>query len=387
MDEIASPTEDESPEAALDTAGGSSKGPVRAYSPAVLAERQPRVADLVPTRPLLVVFLILLAVTGVAAIETIHIHSVTLPLQDGAAHLAALDVRERGSLATWYSSMLLTGATVAALVVFGIRSHRVDDYRGRYRIWLWTAAALAWLSLDAATGLHDALGLAIATLAGKQVLTGTLAASCLITWLALYGLVLGALTIRLAIEVWPSLPSFAALLVAALLYFVSGLMRMEMLSAANSLIAAVAHSTVTLLAHVSLASAIGLFTRHVYLDAQGRLKVHIDPDKKRPKPKNRSKLKVVKQEKPEPQETAAPAKPAIAAAAKATEPIRFGASGTAASGAAKSGASISKAALSSADYDDDSDEDEDDDYGGEKLSKSERRRLKKLARNPQRRAA
>jgi len=386
MDEIASPNEDENSEAALDAAGGSSKGPVRAYSPAVLTDRQPRVADLVPTRPLLVVFLILLGVTGVAAIETIHIHTVTLPLREGAAQLAALNVRERGSLASWYSSVLLAGATAAALVVFGIRSHRVDDYRGRYRIWLWAAAALAWLSLDAATGLHDALGLAIATLAGKQVLTGTLAASCLITWLALYGLVLGALTIRLAIEVWPSLASFAALLIAALLYFVSGLMRIEMLSAATPLIAAVADSTVTLLAHVSLAAAIGLFARHVYLDAQGRLKVHIDPDKKRPKPKNRSKLKVVKQEKPEQQDNREPAKPAVAAAAKSSDPIRFGASGNSASGPAKSGATLSKAALSSGDYDDDSDED-DDDYGGERLSKSERRRLKKLARNQQRRAA
>src|SRR4029453_3423720 len=154
--------------------------------------------------------------------------------------------------------------------VFGIRSHRVDDYRGRYRIWLWAAAALAWLSLDAATGLHDALGFAIATLAGKQVLTGTFVASCLITWLALYGLVLGALTIRLAIEVWPSLASFAALLIAALLYFVSGLMRIEMLSAANPLIAAVADSTVTMLAHVSLAGAVGLFPRPVFFYAQGR---------------------------------------------------------------------------------------------------------------------
>ena len=31
------------------------------------------------------------------------------------------------------------------MVVFGIRSHRVDDYRGHYRIWLWTAAAVPFV--------------------------------------------------------------------------------------------------------------------------------------------------------------------------------------------------------------------------------------------------
>jgi hypothetical protein len=370
MDEIASPNEGDTTEPAT----GAAKGPVRAYSPAVLDERQPRVTELLPVRPLWAVCLILLGLTGIAAIEAIHIHAVTLPLKEGAQQLAALDVRERGSLAAWYSSGLLMASAVLALVTFGVRSHRVDDYRGRYRIWLWAAPALAWLSLDAATGMHDALGLGMTLLAGQQVVSAPLAAACTVTWIALYGLVLGTLGVRLAIEIWPSLPSFAALCTSGLLYLFSGLFQLDMLSAATSpLAAAVIESTIALLAHLSLLAAVGLFARHVLLDAGGRLKVHIDPEKKKAKSKHKAKLKVVKEEREPktaaPTPAAKPGQPATAASATAN---------------ARPGAAISKGSLSSPD----DEEDEDDAYEDDRLSKSERRRLKKLARRDgQRRAA
>ena len=377
MDEIATPADD-APESAPPT-GGSAKGPVRAYSPAVLGERQPRVIDFLPVRPLWVALALLVGLAGIAAIEALHVQVARLQLKGGTTHLAAVDVATRGSLATWYASVLLMAATGWSFIVFAIRAHRVDDYRGRYRVWLWTTAALAWLSLDAATGLHNVLGFAVSLAAGQQVLTANAASNHAITWLALYGLVLGALGIRLAIEVWPSLPSFAALLIAGLGYLCGGLAELGMLPTIAPLGAAATASTVALLAHLALAASIGFFARHVYLDATGRLKVHIDPDKKKGKPK-RQRLKVVKEEKPEEAET-----PAVKPATAATQPkeaVKFGAP---AANSAKSGATISSAPSNHDDYED---EDEDDDFDGEKLSKAERKRLKKMARQQnQRRAA
>jgi hypothetical protein len=369
MDEIASPADADNPEASSAPAGGSAKGPVRAYHAAVLSERQPKVTDLLPVRPLWVVVLLLVGLTGIATIEAIHVHAVTLPLIEGASHLAALDARGRGSLAAWYSSALLAAAAALAVVVFGIRAHRVDDYRGHYRVWLWTTAALAWLSLDAATGMHDALGLTLTLLAGKQVFTGSLAAGCTLTWISVYGLVLGTLGLRLAVEVWPSLLSFTALLLAGVLYMCGALLELEMLVVPPSIIEGVIESTVLMLAHLSLLSAVGLYARHVYLDATGRLKVHIDPDRKAKAKK--AKLKVLKADKPE-------SKPA--ATTKTSEPARFGASAAASGGASKP--AITKSTVSSPDEDDD-EYDDDNSYGGSNLSKSERRRLKKLARREQ----
>ena len=372
MDEIASPESDEA-QATAGTTGGSAKGPVRAYHAAVLSEKQPRVTDLLPVRPLWVVVLLLLGLTGIATIEAIHVHAVTLSLEGGAAHLAALDAGERGSLAAWYSSALLAAAAALATVVFGIRAHRVDDYRGRYRVWLWTAAALTWLSLDAATGIHDSLGLGLTLLAGQPVFTASLAAGCTLTWIVVYGLVLGTLGLRLAVEVWPSLVSFTALLMAGLLYLCAALLQLEMVAAPPSIVRGTIESTVIMLAHLSLLSSMGLYARHVYLDATGRLKVHIDPDRKNKSRKSR--LKVVKAD-PKP-------RPAVAVPSTSnTEPAKFGAAATSST---KPGVSITKNNISTSQHDDD----EDDNYGGSNLSRSERRRLKKLARREQqqRRAA
>jgi hypothetical protein len=384
MDEIASPSDADNEAAAL-AAGGSAKGPVRAYSPAVLAERQLKVTDLIPVRPLLVLALFLLALTGIAAIEAIHVHLVTAPIGEAAAHLKSLDVRQPGSLAAWYSSILLAVAVAASLVIYGIRSHRVDDYRGRYRVWLWITAALAWLGLDAATGLHDSLGFAITFLAGKHA-GGDLARVSALTWVALYGVVFGTLALRLAIEVWSSLATFGVLAVASLLYGAAGLIQIQTAPVANPLVAPVVESTITMLAHATLLMAIVLYARHVYLDAQGRLKVHIDPDLKKGKSKSRAKLKVVKADKPT--ESTDQPKPAVAASSTPLGGFKFGSSGSNSNGPlAKASAAISKSNLSSQNSDDEDDEDADDDYGNQNLSKSERRRLKKLARRDQQRRA
>jgi hypothetical protein len=267
----------------------------------------------------------------------------------------------------------------------------VDDYRGHYRIWLWTAAALAWASLDVATGMHDALGAGIALLSGQPLEGETGAAAVRISWLVVYGLAFGTLAIRAGIEVWPSLPSFTSLAAAGLLYLVAGMLLLGMFQAASPLVNSVAASTAILLAHIAVATAVGLYARHIHLDAQGRLKVHIDPDRKKgKKPKSKARLKVVKEERTDEEPHFKPAaKPAAAEAPKAATAPRFGwGSSNSNSPPPKAAASISKPATSG-DYDDDDAEEEDDAYGNQKLSRAERKRLKKLARREQqqRRAA
>ena len=43
------------------------------------------------------------------------------------------------------------------LLIYSIRRHRIDDFRGRYRVWLAAAVACVVLSADSVAGLHDAL--------------------------------------------------------------------------------------------------------------------------------------------------------------------------------------------------------------------------------------
>lgn len=387
-DELAQPADNETAESAS-SGSGSAKGPVRAYSPAVLTERQPRVADLLPVRPFLAVSFVLLLLTAVAAIECLHIYVRTSPI-DGHGYLSALDLSARGNLGSWFAAMLFAGGVGLAVTTLGIRAHRVDDYRGRYRIWLWIAAALVWASIDAATGLHEALGLLIATATHGSLPRENLAAACTISWVVPYSLVFGALAIRLAIEVWSSLASFAALATAGLLYVLAMLATLEMLPQAGPLVDSVVGSSLVLLAHVATVSAIALYARHVYLDADGRLKVHIDPDKKKPAKKPRAKLKVVKAEQDESDE-----RPAKSSAAQKSSSEKSSSDkstgkptltfGGASGNSTKASATISKSAAASAANDE---EDEDSDDGDSNLSRSDRRRMKKLARREEvRRAA
>src|SRR5204862_2271560 len=67
MDEMTSGSEVESPDAT------SVKKTLRAYSETVLEDRQPRITELIPVRPFLVTMIILVALTGVAALETLYI--------------------------------------------------------------------------------------------------------------------------------------------------------------------------------------------------------------------------------------------------------------------------------------------------------------------------
>jgi hypothetical protein len=379
-DELAQPADSETADAGSLPESGSVKGPVRAYCPAVLAERQPRATDLVPVRPVWAAVAILLALTAVAAVECLHIHLHARGIAD-RAQLAALDASARGSLAGWFASLALLGGAALSLVCFGIRVHRVDDYRGRYRVWLWTAAALCWASLDAATGVHDSLGFLLAWLAGQPLAGDAPRAAATISWLAVYGLVFGTLAIRLAIEVWCSLPALTTLAAAGLLYLLAGLGVLDMLPQQGPLVDSVVSTSIGLLAHVALLSTVLLYARHVYLDATGRLKVHIDPDRKRGK-KPRARLKVVKEER------SASSSPAADKPAQLTPPPRFGLATSASSEPAKAGATISRAGAGAPSCDEDDEDEDGEAYGGERLSRAERRRLKKLARrDSQRRAA
>lgn len=389
----------------------SAKGPVRAYSDSVLCDRQRRVSDFIPLRPFALASTILLLITAVAAIEGLYIHTTPPGGHSAAGHFsvrhgrriagehpfAALDLAARGNVGVWFSSLLFAGATLSVLGMLSIRAHRVDDYRGRYRVWWWVAAALAWASLDTATGLHDSVGQGIQLLAGDSLAGGRT-----ILWVALYGVIFGTLALRASLEIWASLPAVVAGSCAALLYFASIAVQLQMAPLPGGhVLHVVIGSSLLMLAHVSLVSCVLCYARHVHFDAQGRLMVTVDTTTKKKKPKSKAKLAVVSDdeadkkpapaakkdqdkkeaEKKEPEKKeAAATKPAPPTAASS---LKFGSSS-----APTASASISNKTNSSpAKYEDDEDEeDADDDLG----TKADKRRLKKLAKREaqqQRRAA
>jgi hypothetical protein len=378
MEEVASPPDSE--QAAPIPAG--KRATVRAYAEQVLTDRQPRISDLIPLRPLVITVLVLTMLTCVAAIETIHICCETSPhltralrsLAIDRAQLAPINLATRANLASWYSSLLLAAGAALSLMIFAIRCHRVDDYRGRYRLWLWACAGLLWASLDAATGIHALVGGSLAWLSGSRELA-------VLGWLAVYLLVFGVLSVRMAIETWHSIESFAALSIAAVLYLVAGMTALGWVTYPGYLLATVLETSLVMIAHVTLLAGLMLYARHVHLDAQGKLPLRLRRQGPKPKRKSRTKLGVVgSHDKEDGEERKAAAKTSGSGAAASKLPSTAPAATSARPGplAAKVAASVSQ------DGDDDDATDASDD--DEQLSKSERRRLKKLMRQ-QRRAA
>src|SRR5262249_12408526 len=77
-----------------------------------------------------------------------------------------LDAVQGGSLASWLSSLIFTLAAVGSVLIYSIRRHKLDDYRGRYRLWLWCAAAWSVMSIDATANLHTPFSLVMSKLSG-----------------------------------------------------------------------------------------------------------------------------------------------------------------------------------------------------------------------------
>jgi hypothetical protein len=304
----------------------------------------------------------------------------------GEHPFAAFDLAARGNIGDWFSSLLFASGAMAVFGLLSIRAHRVDDYKGRYRVWWWIAAALVWGSVDTATGLHDAIGHGIQLLAGDTMPSGPR-----LVWVGLYGLIFGTLATRAAFEIWSSALAIVGSSLAALLYFACIAFQLEMTPPLNDVVlTTVVRSSIELLAHVALVSSVLLYARHVHLDAQGRLLVSADGAKPKKKSKSKAKLSVVsddeKAEKKTPAKDAAKDKkepdkkeavaPAAAKPAAATG-LKFGSSASPTASASIGGKVTSTTTNKHVDDDDDDDEDEDED---DSMSKSERRRLKKLAR-------
>src|SRR5204863_8373822 len=122
------------------------------------------------------------------------LHLPELSQLSGRRDLAAFDLAAPNSIGAWFSSLLFTLAAGWSLLIYSLRRHKVDDYRGRYRVWLPAAAALLLLSVDAPTGLHRVAAGTIVRLSGVTTFgDGPI-------WpVTLYGFLLGTLGLRLAI--------------------------------------------------------------------------------------------------------------------------------------------------------------------------------------------
>jgi hypothetical protein len=334
------------------------------YSDAAGVENHPQITDFVPRRYRTVALLVLAGQLTTAALGGLHYFAVPIATACGLAHIGLFAMSAPGSLASWIAAVVLLVAAVNCLLVYSIRRHRIEDYRGRYRIWLAAALACVLLSADSVTGLHDALAQSLGHHTGWAALRAGA-----VWWLVIAGLPLTWIAVRTLLDVKECHVAALLLVGAAGSFLTAGASFLGLIPAADARLETLTTGAAMLLADWLLLAAVVSYARFVVLDAQGLVPVV----RMRRASKPSEPRKAMADRRTEPAPPAARSKSLFEAAGlprpKPTTPIQ----------PAKSPASstqwVDGSRAEREDYDDDTDEDETDDR---KLSKSERKRLRKL---------
>lgn len=386
MEEIVSPADE--PQPADNPAPAESRQPVRAYDPSVLAERQPRITDLIPVRPLPLAAAVTICVASLTLVVGLHLATLEARRGPLAQVLAPLDLAQPASLARWLGALWLAAAAGLAILIYRIRVHRADDYQGRYRVWLWAAVACGWLSLDTVAGLHTPVGWLLARLGSSASATAGTAAT--LAWMSLYAVLFSALGLRLALELRSSKASLTLLALAAGLYVAGAACDLGWLTSGDRQRDALLAPGAPLAAHGLVLWTALWYARHVNLDAAGRLRVHIEAGPRAAHPRRRFGFWMRGGRRHASAADAASTPPAASSASAAelpsTERSRS-ASGDAATGHRPDAARPAPLASTTRGPGGDAIANDEAD-GEEHLSRAERRRARRLARaGEQRRAA
>lgn len=233
------------------------------YGNAEFLNQARRVVDLVPLRLLIIWPLFAAGLATIAGIEALF---ASMPEIAGGARLAAFDLAGTGNLAAWFSSLMMLAATWMALMVYSVRCHRVDDYRGRYRVWLWTALCWFVAASDQAANLHQGVQQMMVRLSGTALYgDGDL------WWIIAYLLLATAIGSRLLLDMWECWLSTAVLLLAAATYLATALLRLGVVVCASAAEEVMAISGTEMAGNLLVLLAMALHARHVLLDAHGLL--------------------------------------------------------------------------------------------------------------------
>jgi len=329
------------------------------YSDAAGVENHPQVTDFVPRRYRTIGMLVVTGVVATATLGAMHYFAQTIAVIAGLPTLRPFDLGAPGSIAAWISAIVLFVAAVTCLLIYSIRRHRIDDFRGRYRVWIGASAACLLLSLNCVSGVHHVVAHSLSHFAGWTALRDGA-----VWWLAIAGLPLAWIGIRAMLDIRECRLAATFVCAAAMCYLTSAASYFGFVPAAEQQNASLITGVTMLLGHWMVFAAVVTYSRFVILDAQGLVTVRRPATKR--KSQTQEKARSATETKP------AESKPTVLSIVNYAR---------------------NKASESESDEDDDrwidgrrperksynsSDEEDEDSEGGSKLSKADRKRLRKL---------
>ncbi|MCA9187456.1 MAG: hypothetical protein R3E01_04300 [Pirellulaceae bacterium] len=236
----------------------------RRYTKAALAELQPRVTDFLPLRTWTLTVVLLAGLIPIAALEVLFLHRSGIRFWLRGAHVPSLNMDAHTSIVTWLSSMMLMFAALMALSAFNIRRHKVDDYRGRYGLWLWAAVTCLLASIDCTANVHVTIAEMLLRLAAPWVGTNPM-----LMWVSICGAFVSIIAVRVLIDMWPNRSACATMVLAMSFYMAAALLQLGKVDTGVEELTIAARSGAMLLGHYLVASSWMLFARGVFREAQG----------------------------------------------------------------------------------------------------------------------
>jgi hypothetical protein len=313
------------------------------YGEQASVEHHPQITDYVPRRKRAVVLTLLAGASVAAGAESLtHFAE---PIAAAMPGIAASDLTGQlaGGMTAWASAVSLLLCAMLARLIYSLRRHRVDDYAGRYRVWRWIAWGGMLASINSVVQLHGVVA-KIAVAATGMRLTSMGAE----WWLAPAALIGGWIFVRLMLEVGESRSSLAMLVLAACSYAAAGAGSLGWSPAALGPWATALTDVMPLIGHTMALAGLMVFGRYVVLDVQGLIEHKPRPAVREPKAAKRA---------PAPSLKLSSAQTAMDA----------------------SDSAAAQATTVAEDWSEDGEYDEDDGVG-RKLSKADRKRLRKQQR-------
>jgi hypothetical protein len=357
------------------TSSKRSTGPAETYTSQARRDEQPRLTDLIPTRYRTLLLIFVAGLLILAGLELLYFRIDALAVHVVREALGVFDLASRGSFAAWYSSLLLSVTAIVAALIFTLRRHRIDDYRGRYRIWIWGTLGYLALAVNQTADLDDLLREVV-----DQVATRAGASQPWI-WTALCVSVWSVCVVRLSFELRPSRGALLLgwLGAVAWLFSSTGADLLKLETPAALVMATVG---LKLLGQLTILAAHVAYARYVLLDAHGLLPARAAEDANQPRRRRKRAEKI---------DGDTAAKPASAGRSDLDPPLILGQKPTAQPSAAKTEPVVEKKPLFSKPATaaaDESDDDEDEDSpANEGLTRAERKRLRRERKLDRRNAA
>jgi hypothetical protein len=237
------------------------------YSDAAGVEHHPQVTDFVPRRYRTIAVLLLVCVLMTALLAVLQYSRGAISARIGIG-ATPFELSGSGSLGAWIKAVVLLASSAVCLLVYSIRRHRIDDFRGRYRIWLAAAVACLVTSADSVAGLHQVLADVLGNVTGWTALRDGA-----VWWLMLAGLPITWVVARSLMDVRESRLAAALLTLAVLCYAASTVSFLKVLSTLQPPIESIVTAAAQMMGHWLVFAAALAYARFVILDAQGLIVV------------------------------------------------------------------------------------------------------------------